>query len=149
MNREEEIRTCIGGIDSEILKDALSIVLAEHADKRMDSAMQQALPDFANFAQAVLYLKKKYHFQELDAFSTEADLVYVQAGDRRVLLTDRDRIQPVPQGKNFTASHDGTDWTAGGTVPKGDTGISGNTEDMDNAFEPLKKDTSRFSHLEL
>jgi hypothetical protein len=41
-----------------------------------------------NFAQAVLFLKENYNFAELELFSTEADLVYVSSGARRILLTD-------------------------------------------------------------
>jgi hypothetical protein len=90
----EEIRAALEGIPPETLADALAIVLAE--DKPPSSAVAgMDRPELSNFAQAVAYLKKNYGFEELEHFTTEADLVYVNAGDRRVLLTDRTNAPPV------------------------------------------------------
>lgn len=62
-------------------------------------------------------------------FSTEADLVYVNTGDRKVLLTDtsvKPRELPKP------------------TEPQN----SDNSDNPENAFEPINKN-GRFSNLEL
>jgi len=86
--KADEIRAAVKDISQETLADALAIALAEGgAPTQAVAGMDK--PELANFAQAVAYLKKNYGFEELEYFSTEADLVYVNAGDRRVLLTDR------------------------------------------------------------
>jgi hypothetical protein len=77
-------------MEKETLADALALLLAQGGAPR-EPVAGGSRPELANFAQAVLYLKKNYDFEELDLFSTEADLVYVQTADRRILLTDRSR----------------------------------------------------------
>jgi hypothetical protein len=84
--REEEIRTVLDGMDAAVLRDALALFLAEDRDEPLPA--EKDTRGFVNFAQALVFLKKNYGFAELGLFSTEADLVYVQAGDRRILLTD-------------------------------------------------------------
>jgi len=84
----EEIRSALEEMSSETLADALAIFLTEGKNPSQAIAGMDK-PELANFAQAVMYLKKNYDFEEMDYFTTEADLVYVNAGDRRVLLTDR------------------------------------------------------------
>jgi hypothetical protein len=90
--KEEEIRLAIDGFTREALADALAIVLSESETPRSSPTVMMKI-EVSNFAQALQYLKKEYDFAELDLFSTEADLVYVQAGDRRVLLTKKDEEQ--------------------------------------------------------
>jgi len=90
----EEIRAALEGTSTETLADALAIVLAEGKQPSSASAGMDK-PELSNFAQAIAYLKKNYGFEELEHFTSEADLVYVNAGDRRVLLTDRMNAQPV------------------------------------------------------
>jgi hypothetical protein len=84
----EEIRSALEEVSSETLADALAIFLAEGKSPSQAIAGMDK-PELVNFAQAIVYLKKNYDFAELVSFSTEADLVYVNAGDRRILLTDR------------------------------------------------------------
>jgi hypothetical protein len=86
--KEEEIRSAIDGVTKETLADALSILLAEENAANETAAVMNKI-ELVNFAQAVQFLKREYEFAELDLFSTEADLVYVQAGDRRIMLSDR------------------------------------------------------------
>ncbi len=86
--KKEEIRSALEGTSAETLADALAIFLTE-GKAPSQSATGKSRPELANFAQAVIYLRNNYDFVELDYFTTEADLVYVQAGDRRILLTDR------------------------------------------------------------
>jgi hypothetical protein len=88
MTKETEIRSALEGVTKETLADALALFLAE-GNAPSTSALGMTKPEFSNFAEAVQYLKKEYGFAELNLFTTEADLVYVQAGERRVLLTDR------------------------------------------------------------
>ncbi|MDR0312028.1 MAG: hypothetical protein LBI14_00360 [Treponema sp.] len=84
--KAEEIRSALEETSPETLADALAIVFAEgKAPSQAVAGMN--MPELANFAQAVIYLKKNFDFEELEYFDTEADLVYVNAGDRRVLLT--------------------------------------------------------------
>jgi hypothetical protein len=89
----EEIRATLEGASAETLADALAIVLAEGKAPSVPVAGTDR-PELSNFAQAVMYLKKNYDFEELEHFSTEADLVYVNAGDRRILLTDKMNTVP-------------------------------------------------------
>jgi hypothetical protein len=84
----EEIRSALGDVSPETLADALAIFLTEVKSPSQAIAGMDK-PELANFAQAIMYLKKNYGFAELDLFATEADLVYVNVGDRRILLTDR------------------------------------------------------------
>jgi hypothetical protein len=86
--KKEEIRSAISKMPHETLADALALFLA-HGPAPEQAVAGMDRPELANFAQAVQYLKKNYDFAELDFFICEADLVYVQAGERRVLLTDR------------------------------------------------------------
>jgi len=90
----EEIRAALEGTSTETLADALAIVLAE-GKQPSNAVAGMDRPELSNFAQAIAYLKKNYGFEELEHFTTEADLVYVNAGDRRVLLTERMNTQPV------------------------------------------------------
>ncbi len=84
----EEIRTSLSEIPQETLADALALFLSGD-DVETGSAAHNH-PEFQNFAQAVSYLKKNFSFEELDKFTTEADLVYVQTTDRKILLTNRE-----------------------------------------------------------
>jgi hypothetical protein len=86
MMKEEEIRSAIEGMTRETVADALAIFLAEE-NVPSDLSSAKIKPDFSNFAQAIQYLQQEYNFLELDLFTTEADLVYVQTGDRKILLT--------------------------------------------------------------
>jgi len=86
--KAEEVRAALDGVPAETLADTLAIVLAEGRPPSQPVAGMDK-PELANFAQAIMYLKKNYGFDELELFTTEADLVYVSAGERRVLLTDR------------------------------------------------------------
>ena len=125
--KAEEIRSALEEVSKETLADALSIVFAEGKSPDQSVAGMDK-PKLDNFAQAVMYLKKNYDFEELDYFSTEADLVYVNAGDRRILLTDRMNAIPGIEG---------------GTQPGGGQGKE----------EPGREDTAsnggRFSNLEI
>jgi hypothetical protein len=86
--KAEELRSALQEIPQETLADTLALVFSERAAPTQELAGMNK-PELANFAQALMYLKKHYGFEELEHFSCEADLVYVQAGDRRVLLSDR------------------------------------------------------------
>ena len=122
--KEENIRSALESMDKDVLADALAMLLAK--EKETPKAVAGSdMPDFANFAQAVLYLKKNYDFSELTLFSTEADLVYITAGDRRVLLTDRSFPNERPQRPVETA------------------------EKSLNEQTTKKNDDGRFSHLEI
>jgi len=81
---EEHIRAVLEDIDASLVREALAFFLAEGSR----SGPPQEVNEFANFAQALSFLKKNYAFAELDFFSTEADLVYVSTGSRRILLSD-------------------------------------------------------------
>lgn len=84
----EEIRNSLSEIPQETLADALALFLSD--DNIETGPAVHTHPDFQNFAQVVSYLKRNFSFDELDKFTTEADLVYVQTSDRRILLTNRD-----------------------------------------------------------
>lgn len=129
MSNVEKIRAAISNLDDSVAKDTLALLLAEkevQGTKKGKDTVNQIPNDktaFDNFAQAINFLKAKYKFQELSLFSTEADLVYVNTGDRKVLLTDtsvkpKENTRPTEQ------------------------------QDFENAFEPLNKN-GRFSNLEL
>jgi hypothetical protein len=139
--KEEEIRTAIDGMDETTLKDTLALLLSEGSSVQPD--IQTAQPEYANFAQALLSLKKKYKFPELAQFTTEADLVYVQTGDRRILLTDRSA--PAPAAKQEIPYPDqDTTFIDPRTVQTTES-----NDDMDNAFEPETKESGRFGRLEM
>jgi hypothetical protein len=93
----EEIRSALDEASPGTLADALAILLAEGKSPSQAIAGMDK-PELVNFAQAIMYLKKNYGFAELDLFTTEADLVYVNAGDRRILLTDRTNTLPGSEG---------------------------------------------------
>ncbi|MCQ2584677.1 MAG: hypothetical protein MJ185_03730 [Treponema sp.] len=141
MAKEEEIRASIENIDPEILKDTLAILISQNS-MNTNSLKPEIQTNYKNFAQAVLDLKKKYNFPELNFFSTEADLVYVQAGDRRVLLTERNlNIERPSEPKRQTEE----------AQPNEKTENSENSETKDsieNAFENIKPNDNRFSRLE-
>lgn len=129
MSNVEKIRAAISNLDDSVAKDTLALLLAEkkvQGTKKGKDTVNQIPNDktaFDNFAQAINFLKAKYKFRELSLFSTEADLVYVNTGDRKVLLTDtsvkpKENTRPTEQ------------------------------QDFENAFEPLNKN-GRFSNLEL
>lgn len=127
MNKEEEIRSSIDKMDSETLKDTLSILLSSNVSKNNQNP-ETSVAQYKNFAQLILDMKKKYNFHELDLFSTEADLVYIQAGDRRILLTNTDEnFEKDSLSKNLET-----------TSPS-----------PDEAFENIRNADNRFSKLEL
>jgi hypothetical protein len=99
---EEDIRAALESMDTGLVTDALALLLAE---KKEPARIAETLtPEFDNFAQAILFLKKNYDFAELDSFSTEADLVYVSVGERRILLTERGIYDEPPPGTSATAA---------------------------------------------
>lgn len=178
MASEEQIRKAVDGLDEDTAKDALALLLAgKGADARRSGISTSRAADaahggdLANFAQAIGWLKSRYDFQELEAFTTEADLVYVKAGDRRILLTDRNAptvsvTEARPDARRFPAYQEGSfesAWepvvsarqaeplnTSGQPAPVEEaTPLPEQTKDgMDDAFEPLPKN-GRFSNLEL
>lgn len=133
--KEEEVRSSLEGASRETLADALAIVLAEgNAPNRASVWMTK--PELENFAEALQYLKKEYHFEELKLFSTEADLVYVQTGDRRVLLTDRANGLVNTISQNMVNAY----------IDKDHFLLE---ESVDEDKNNPCKDGGRFSHLEL
>lgn len=169
MSQEEHIRTALNRLDEQTAKDALALLLAEkHSGVKSDENSWTAEGNdglentaFANFSQAISWLKSKYRFQELAAFSTEADLVYVTAGDRKILLTDtRVQIKPLSGAGGDLHTDDFENAWENSVSNKrepqaathgraSDTAAAHNTlDDLEQAFEPLPKN-SRFSHLEL
>ena len=143
MAKAEQIRSCIANMDSEIVKDALSIILAKEPAQAAGTAKTEIASNYKNFAQAILALKRQYKFPELNLFTVEADLVYVTTGDRRVLLTDREEAlkNPLPPQRpdDLNLPTDELE------KAKSDS----NEDSVENAFEPIKNNESRFSHLEL
>ena len=96
--KAEELRSAVDTFSPEVLRDALVLLLS--SDKENNKGIGTAeldRPVLANFAQALLYLKKHFSFPELELFSTEGDLVYVHADDRKILLTDRVAVQSEPK----------------------------------------------------
>lgn len=142
MPKEEQIRASIDNIDAEVLKDTLAILLSQNTPSQ-PVQKNEVQGNYKNFAQAILDLKKKYKFPELNHFTTEADLVYVQAGDRRVLLTDREAqmemARPTPTPEVDDTETDNQNDTPTPTTEK---------DSIENAFENIKPNDSRFSHLE-
>ena len=141
MPREEQIRAAISGMDCEVLKDTLAILLAENRTSAPEQR-NELRGDFQNFAQVILELKRKYKFPELNYFSTEADLVYVQAGDRRVLLTDK-TVTPPPRPAEPRPVE--SDYTPERSESQNNAEQNVSEED---AFENIKPGDTRFSHLE-
>ena len=143
MAKAEQIRSCIANMDSEVVKDALSIILAKEPQQSSLAAKTEIASNYKNFAQAILALKKQYKFPELNLFTVEADLVYVTAGDRRVLLTDREELLknsvPPKRPDDLDIPTD--------ELEKQEN--NSNEDSVENAFEPIKNNESRFSHLEL
>lgn len=136
--KKEEIRAALGGISQEILADSLALLLSEgKAPEQPIAGMNK--PEWTNFAQAVLYLKKNYQFDELDYFTTEADLVYVNAGDRKILLTDRMNL-PADKGNAGYSARE----AASGKTP-GVSSVDAPAEEP-SPFEPSG---GRFSNLEI
>lgn len=179
MASEEQIRKAVDGLDESTAKDALALLLADKDTEhgRSSSSIGGTMAavhggNFENFAQAIGWLKSRYTFQELAAFTTEADLVYVKAGDRRILLTDRNAPTAAPGAETRSDTHripayqDGSfesAWepvvsarkaeppkTAEQSAPAKETASlpEQSKDDMDDAFEPLPKN-GRFSNLEL
>ena len=144
MAKTEQIRASIANMDSEIVKDALSIILAKDSVQNdINTPKTEVHSNYNNFAQAILSLKRQYKFPELDFFSVEADLVYVTAGDRRVLLTDKESVL-----KNSAPLQSPLD-SAPYSNESESLNQEGKEDSVENAFEPIKNNESRFSHLEL
>ena len=174
MSKEEQIRTAIDNLDEQTAKDALALLLAGNTAglKRPEFTSSTEIDSisgsmkFANFSQAILWLKSKYKFQELDAFSTEADLVYVNTGDRKILLTDTSVKEKQVSGEERSLHLDDFEnaWENIVSNKKNLENVGqiaeyhnresdnkteqNNPEEFDQAFEPLPKN-SRFSNLEL
>lgn len=127
MNKEEEIRSSIDKMEPEILKDTLSILLSNNISNNNQN-FETSIAQYKNFAQLILDMKKQYNFHELDLFSTEADLVYIQTGNRRILLTNTDE----------NLNND--------SLPKNQ---GENSPSPDDAFENIRNSDNRFSKLEL
>jgi uncharacterized protein YjbI with pentapeptide repeats len=97
-----EARELALSLDEGTARAMLAELLADDAhapDNALDNAVNEGR--YANFAQAIIDLKRRYGFSELAAFSTEADLVYLQTAERRILLSDPARppegaAPPVP-----------------------------------------------------
>ena len=174
MSKEEQIRTAIDNLDEQTAKDALALLLAgntaglkrpEFTSSTETDSISGSMK-FANFSQAILWLKSKYKFQELDAFSTEADLVYVNTGDRKILLTDTSAKAKQVSGEGRSLHLDDFEnaWENIVSNKKNPENVGqiaeyhnresdnkteqNNPEEFDQAFEPLPKN-SRFSNLEL
>lgn len=127
----EETRKSLINTEREQLIDMLALSLTEA--KEPSSVATGAKPEFSNFAQAIQYLKRNFNFTELDLFTTEADLVYVNAADRRILLSDKhDIIRHESRGEPKTADKNG---------------FQTENKDQDQA-EPFENGPGRFSHLE-
>ena len=129
--KAEEIKAALLDVPQETLADALAIVFTEgKAPSQQVAGMDK--PELANFAQAIMYLKRNYDFAELEHFTTEADLVYVTAGDRRILLTER--MNKATSGNTASAASGSGGNTA---PPTHEDIISGSS------------DSNRFSNLEI
>ena len=127
----EQTRKSLINTEREQLIDMLALSLTEA--KEPSSVATGAKPEFSNFAQAIQYLKRNFDFTELDLFTTEADLVYVNAADRRILLSDKhDIIRHESRGEPKTADKNG---------------FQTENKDQDQA-EPFENGPGRFSHLE-
>lgn len=129
--KEDEIRSAIHNMPKEILVDALALFLSQgKSSEQLGTAA--GTPELANFSQAIHYLRKNYDFAELDKFSTEADLVYIHTGDRKVLLTDRvDSVLNQEKTMNNSSS-----------------AISSDSKESLGSTQPKTDDSGRFSNLE-
>ena len=142
MKSEEQIKSAVYNMDEATLRNCLALLLSGNVSTvRTDSSntsRNSGMGDFDNFAQAIGYLKNHYHFQELNDFTTEADLVYVKAGDRKVLLTDT-TVKPRENRLTGTGRNQGSDYRE-----MLDAGFD-SSMDFENAWEPLssKRDTER------
>jgi hypothetical protein len=137
--KEEEIKAILDDMDADIVREAFALLLAER--KNCPPAMD--IPDFVNFAQALLFLKKNYNFAELDLFSTEADLAYVTAGGRRILLSDFSVAAAKPPRRERETPADG----GGGNLNADSSADEGFWRDAAVRDSPPAE--SRFSRLEL
>jgi hypothetical protein len=137
----EEIRSAIAGMSPEMIADALALVLSEKDAPNVAVAGTDK-PELANFSQAISYLKNNYDFHELEYFITEADIVYVETGDRRIILTDRmNKISGTEEGRKGENHSKSThpEYSPGGFIQESDaTKRSGPDENG-----------GRFSHLEI
>ena len=125
---EEHIMAVLEDTDAGLVREALALFLAEDAQTpSLESDHLRETPEFGNFAQAIMFLKKNYAFAELDLFSTEADLVYVSTGSRRILLTD-------------------TSWEKTAGFPESNTGVQ---REMEGHAPAAGGVPGRFSRLEI
>lgn len=150
MDKEEKIRSTINEMDESVLKDSMAILLASYNTSSIPQNQSKIKADYKNFAQAIMDLKKKYNFPELNFFTTEADLVYVQAGDRKILLTDKDTMYHPVRKNSETVNENINESSASKNNASSDlTSSEENPESFENAFENIKQNDTRFSHLEL
>lgn len=135
--KEDEIRSAIHTMPKETLVDTLALFLAQgNSSEQLVSAA--AKPELANFSQAIHYLRKNYEFAELEKFSTEADLVYIHTGDRKVLLTDRaDSVLNQERNTNVRSSLSDAD------------DISSDSKENLGSAQQKTDDSGRFSNLEV
>jgi hypothetical protein len=136
--KKEEVRSALNDMSREALADALALLLSQGTAPEQTAAGMDK-PELANFAQALQYLKRNYDFEELDFFSTEADLVYVQAGGRRILLTDRMSAASVSSDEKAEAKPENS---LGGLN-------SGGIAGKDAPRESPNQSEGRFSNLEI
>jgi hypothetical protein len=122
----------------EALADALALFLVQ-GNSPTQTVAGMDKPELANFAQALQYLRKNYDFEELDFFSTEADLVYVQAGGRRILLTDRMNVLSGSAGEKADVKRE---------TLLSESGIGGTVKE-DASHESPDRSGGRFSNLEM
>ena len=126
--KPEQIRQILDGMSVEVVKDVAAMLLAQgHASDTSAKKKIIDSSDFKNFSQAIVYLKRNYKFKELDRFTTEADLVYVDTGDRKVLLNVKDDTKK----KESTSSRFAN--------------LDYDSEDsyFENAWEPLRKEKKK------
>jgi hypothetical protein len=135
---KEEVRSAINDMSREALADALALFLSQGNSPRQSVAGTDK-PELANFAQALQYLKQNYDFEELNYFSTEADLVYVQTAGRRTLLTDRMNAAHAPAGEKADVKQEAF---SSGPGAEGNVG-------KDSSRESPEQSEGRFSNLEM
>ena len=126
----EQTRKSLMNAEREQLIDMLALSLTEAKEPTDVSAGTK--PEFANFAQAIQYLKRNFDFTELDLFTTEADLVYVNAADRRIRLSDNNDIIRHESREAKTTDKNGIQKENKNESPE----------------EPFENGPGRFSHLE-
>jgi len=126
----EQTRKSLMTAEREQLIDMLALSLTEAKEPTDVSAGTK--PEFANFAQAIQYLKRNFDFTELDLFTTEADLVYVNAADRRIRLSDNNDIIRHESREAKTTDKNGIQKENKNESPE----------------EPFENGPGRFSHLE-